>query len=83
VNELEQKLKENQWLTGSSPTVADKEAYEELKDSLVSAKTHPHTFGWFCIVQKFTEATRNSWPAAGAPAAGGKGGKGGKKGKDK
>jgi len=48
----------------------------------VSAKTHPHTFGWFCLIQKFTEATRNSWQAAGAPAAGGKGGKGGKKGKD-
>lgn len=64
-------------------------AYEELKDTLVTAKKHPHTFGWFCLVSQFAGPARNAWTAA--PAQGAKGGKkggdqggkqkGGKKGK--
>ena len=84
VNALEAKLKNQQWVGGQQPSVADKEAYEGLKAGTVSAETHPHTFAWFCLVFKFSDAVKNSWPAAGG--AGGKkeggkakGGKGGKK----
>ena len=84
VNALEAKLKTQQWVGGQQPTAADKEAYEALKNGTVSAETHPHTFAWFCLVFKFSDAVKNSWPAAGG--AGGKkeggkakGGKGGKK----
>ena len=84
VNALEAKLKNQQWVGGQQPSAADKEAYEGLKAGTVSAETHPHTFAWFCLVFKFSDAVKNSWPAAGG--AGGKkeggkakGGKGGKK----
>ena len=71
-NALEAKLKNQQWVGGQQPTAADKEAYEALKQGTLSAETHPHAFAWFCLVYKFSDAVRNSWPAAGA---GGKGGK--------
>ena len=83
VNALEAKLKNQQWVGGQQPSAADKEAYESLKAGTVSAETHPHTFAWFCLVFKFSDAVKNSWPAAGAAGGKkdggkGKGGKGGK-----
>ena len=83
INALETKLKAQQWVGGQQPTAADKEAYQALSAGPVAAETHPHTFAWFCLVFKFTDAVKDSWPAA---AAGGKkeGGKAaGKKGKGK
>ena len=81
VNALEAKLKTQQWVGGQQPTAADKEAYEALKSGTVSAETHPHVFAWFCLVFKFSDAVKNSWPAGGAGGKD-KGGKkeGGKKG---
>lgn len=55
--------------------------YDELKDTLIKAKTHPHTFGWFCLVSQFNEGTRKMWAAAGAAQAGGKNQGGKQKGK--
>ena len=78
-NSIEATLKNQQWVGGQGPTVADKEAFEALASANLSAESHPFAFAWFCLVSKFSDAVRNSWPAAGA-AAGGKGGKGGKKG---
>ena len=77
-NSIEAALKNQQWVGGQTPTVADKEAFEALASANLSAESHPFAFAWFCLVSKFSDAVRNSWPAAGA-AAGGKG-KGGKKG---
>jgi hypothetical protein len=37
-------------------------------------QSHPHTFAWFVLVGRFTDAVRNSWAGAGA-AAGKAGGK--------
>lgn len=31
-------------------------------------QTHPHTFAWFVLVGRFTDAVRNSWAGAGAAA---------------
>lgn len=78
-NSIEATLKNQQWVGGQSPTVADKEAFEALASANLSAESHPFAFAWFCLVSKFSDAVRNSWPAAGA-AAGGKGKGGGKKG---
>ena len=80
-NALEASLKNQQWVGGQSPTVADNEAYEALKDSNLKPDTHPHLFAWFCLVSKFTEPIRKSWPAGGKEEKGGKGGKKGGKGK--
>ena len=77
-NSIEATLKNQQWVGGQSPTVADNEAFQALASANLSAESHPFAFAWFCLVSKFSDAVRNSWPAAGA-AAGGKG-KGGKKG---
>lgn len=83
MKDLEEKLKNSEFLGGASPSIEDKEAYELLKGTLVQAKTHPHTFGWFCLIGQFSEGARNSWTAASAQAKGGKkeGGKKGKQGK--
>ena len=76
-NTLEATLKNQQWVGGQTPTVADKEAFEALKTTTLSAETHPNVFAWFSLCYKFSDAIRNSWQAAGA---GGKAAKGGKKG---
>lgn len=70
INALEAKLKTQQWVGGQQPTAADKDAFNALKAGPVAAETHPHTFAWFCLVWKFTDAVKDSWPAAGG--AGGK-----------
>ena len=56
------------------PTAADKEAWEVVKANVPSAATHPNTFAWFVLVNRFSDAARNSWAAAqaAAPAKGGK-----------
>ena len=56
------------------PTAADKEAWEVVKANNPSAATHPNTFAWFVLVNRFSDAARNSWAAAqaAAPAKGGK-----------
>ena len=52
-----------------------------MKTQSPSAETHPNVFAWFCLVWKFSDAVRNSWPAAGGAKGGDKGKKGGKGGK--
>jgi hypothetical protein len=56
------------------PTAADREAWEAVKAHVPSAATHPNTFAWFVLVNRFSEAARNSWAGAqaAAPAKGGK-----------
>jgi|TARA_B110000305_G_C19187184_1_gene514859 translation elongation factor EF-1beta len=76
-NTLETTLKNQQWVGGQSPTVADMEAFTGLKGQNISAETHPNVFAWFFLTSKFSDAIMKSWPAAGA-AAGGKPAKGGK-----
>ncbi len=48
-----------------------------MKNSPPSAETHPHSFAWFALVQRFQEPVRNTWAAAAGGAA--KGGKAGAK----
>ena len=78
VNTLETTLKNQQWVGGATPTVADKDAFDQIKGGNLYAETHPHVFAWFCLVYKFSDAVKDTWPAAGAAAAGG-----GKQGKGK
>lgn len=56
------------------PSAADKEAWEVVKANVPSAATHPNTFAWFVLVNRFSDAARNTWAAAqaAAPAKGGK-----------
>jgi hypothetical protein len=63
-------------LCRQQPSNADKEAFDQVKTSPPSAETHPHTFAWFVLIQRFHESVRNSWAApAGAAPKGGKGAK--------
>ena len=50
------------------PTAADKEAWEAVKANVPSAATFPNTFAWFVLVNRFSDAARNSWAAAQAAA---------------
>jgi hypothetical protein len=59
-------------LCSQLPTAADREAYENLKNTPPSVATHPNTFAWFVLLHRFSDAIRNSW--AGAQAAPAKGG---------
>lgn len=60
-------------MCSQQPTAADKEAWEVVKAHVPSAATHPNTFAWFVLVNRFSEAARNSWTAPqAAPAKGGK-----------
>ena len=79
VNTIEATLKSQQWVGGQQPTAADREAFDAVKDSNISAETHPYAFAWFCLISKFSDAVRGQWAAGGAAAKGGKA-KGGKKG---
>jgi hypothetical protein len=38
-----------------------------LKSAPPSAATHPHTFAWFTLVQRFQDSVRTTWGGA-APA---------------
>ena len=79
-NTLEGQLKNQQWVGGQAPTAADKEAWEAVKTENIRPDQNPHTFAWFCLVSKFSDAIKNTWPAGGAAKGGDKGGKkGGKK----
>ena len=77
LNTLEKTLQKQQWVGGQAPSDADKATFDALKTSTISAETHPHAFGWFVLVWKFSDAIRDSWKAGG-----GGGDKGGKKGKE-
>lgn len=79
VNSIEATLKNQQWVGGQQPTSADREAFDAVKDSNISAETHPYAFAWFCLVSKFSDAVKGQWAAGGAAQKGGKQ-KGGKKG---
>lgn len=54
------------------PTAADKEAYEAVKSTPPSAETHPHTYAWFVLVNRFHDSVRSSWAAAAGAQKGGK-----------
>ena len=58
------------------PTKEDNEAFEVVNKTAPSAETHPNVYACWCLVMKFTPATRAAWGAPAAAAA--KGGKGGK-----
>ena len=51
------------------PTAAAKEAFDLMKTGVPSVESHPHTFAWYCLVDRFHESVRGSWAAA-APAKG-------------
>ena len=78
-NTLEVTLKTQQWVGGQSPTTADVETFEALKSESLNAGTHPHVFAWFCLVSKFTDVVRKTWPAGAGAKADKKGGKADKK----
>jgi glutathione S-transferase len=53
--DTESKLIKSQWLGGSMPSIADKNACTALKDIMPNPLTHPNTFNWFGFVTKFPE----------------------------
>ena len=69
VDAIESKLGENVWLGGQQPSKDDKEAFAGLNGACPNVDTHPNAFAWFSLVGKFTDAIRDSWTAAAAPAA--------------
>ena len=58
VNSIEATLKNQQWVGGQQPTAADREAFDAVKDSNISAETHPYAFAWFCLISKFSDAKK-------------------------
>ena len=76
---LEARLADAQWLGGQLPSGEDREAHKSL-DGVPNPDTHPNTFAWWSLVDRFTDDVKAGWKDSGAATAGGKGGKkGGKK----
>merc|ERR1712228_797582 len=73
---LEEALSENQWIMGSQPSIADREAYEYMRTNPPNPKKDPYTFAWFNLISQFSDSVRKSW---GEPQVDGK--DAGKKGK--
>jgi hypothetical protein len=48
----------------AAPTGADKDAFEQVRNNPPSAESHPNTFAWFTLVQRFTDAVRGTWGGA-------------------
>ena len=73
LNDLEESLETNQWAAGDKPTSADREALEKLEYP-PNPDTHPYTFAWWAIADRFNSEIQKSWPApaGGAAPAGGK-----------
>ena len=57
-NKLEVSLKNQQWIGGQTPTIADLEAFEAIKNLDLNPDTHPRLFAWSCLVRTFTESIR-------------------------
>ena len=74
-------LASNHFVSGPAPTQADAEAFNELAAHMnsISPATHPNVFGWICLVGKFNEKVRATWPAAGGDSKPAKKEKGGDK----
>ena len=50
------------------PNALDKETYDQLKSTPPTAEGHPNLFAWFCLVMKFNDTVKNTWPAVGGAA---------------
>lgn len=40
-----------------------------LKNNVPSVESHPHTFAWFSLVSRFTDAVKATWAAPAAKGA--------------
>ena len=69
VDAIESRLGENQWLGGQQPSKEDADEFKGL-DGVPNVDTHPNTFAWYSLVNKFTEAVRGTWAAGSAAPAG-------------
>lgn len=67
----ESALMKTQYLHGDRLTSLDKEYYDKIAPNMVkvSPLTHPHTFAWFSLVFKFSDAVKASWPKVESGAA--------------
>ena len=68
-DKLEKTLSKQQWLGGNQPSADDKKAFDDLKNDMPDAATHPGLFSWFCAVQGFSDAVKASWTASQAAKA--------------
>lgn len=79
-DQLEKTLTDNNFIGGyfnsifdycsQLPTAADSETFDKVKSSPPSAETHPHLFAWFYLVNRFTDAVKGTWAAAGGATKG-------------
>ena len=69
VDAIESRLGENQWLGGQQPSKEDADEFKGLA-GVPNVDTHPNTFAWYSLVNKFTEAVRGTWAAGSAAPAG-------------
>ena len=66
---LEARLADAQWLGGQLPSGEDREAHKSL-DGVPNPDTHPNTFAWWSLVDRFTDDVKAGWKDSGAAAAG-------------
>ena len=57
LNFCEKALSANQYMHGKQLTSMDLDHFEKLKTNanMISPLTHPHTFSWYCVIDKFSD----------------------------
>lgn len=69
---LEVQLAGNQWLGGNKLCAADRDVFNEIKDTPPRPESHPNAYAWFAMVGKFSDAIKAKWTGdalIAAPAA--------------
>ena len=57
------------WLGGTKLSAADKEAFDEIKDTPPNPEMQPNLFAWYAMVSKFSDAVRSTWKGEAANPA--------------
>jgi len=53
VDQFEETLATQQWLSGAECGDADKEAFESMGHNAPKVTTHPNTFAWYSLARHF------------------------------
>lgn len=60
---IEDRLKNNTWLGGASPSKEDADVSSGLDITNMDSKKYPRAYAWYSLITKFTDKKKAEWPA--------------------
>lgn len=69
LDELEIQLGDYLWLGGTKASAADREAYDDIKDTPPNVELQPNLFAWYALVSRFSDSIKATWTGEAANAA--------------